>query len=328
MDKSFLLKKTFLYDNKMPIAKIINTTNQNIITENDDYVYITNEKYDNKIDYSNNKINSFIKFLNNKNIHISTRDLEKVKDYLIYGNDRLINNELKDLLIEYELNKDKDLYLNDYKFKFQPIPYINNETPRLFYFVAGASGSGKSFYIKNILEQYNFYFKKSPIYLISEKKNDENYKHIKNMEIIDKEEILDLNEKIAPYEYFISETGQSLVLFDDVEIYKKDKNISESFNKIVDSIATVGRSVGISAIYVNHGLINVSQSNISQLIFESTRIVIFPNHTIKSQIKYFLKKRLLFEDDLINRILKINTRSCTIDVLNKCIISDYEIFFF
>lgn len=328
MDKKFILRREEVYNDEMPIAKIVNKFNRDIITNNDEYIYITTEKYNNKIEYNNNQMLSFTKFLNNKNISLSNRDYEKIKEYFNFGNDRFINNELRDIIYEYELMRDKDLYLNDYKYTFQILPYINNQNPRFCYFIGGKSGSGKSYTIARLLHQYNFYFKNSPIYLISEKENDENYKGIKNLERINKEELINLYDDLSPYLYFKSDTGQSLVICDDIEIYKKDKNFSEILTKVMDSIITVGRSSGISFIYVNHGLVNMSQSNISLILFESTRIIIFPESTIKSQLKYFLEKRLMLDNDIINRILKLNSKQCTIDTISKCIISDNEIFFF
>ena len=97
---------------------------------------------------------------------------------------------------------------------FQIIPDITKE--RFIYYVAGQSGSGKSWWCKEMIQTYKKIYQKRDVYLISALQDDagslDKLKYIKRIKI---NSDAFLNDKID-----ISELKDSLVIFDDVDSLK------------------------------------------------------------------------------------------------------------
>jgi hypothetical protein len=334
MDKSFLVKKDDFYNDRMPIAKVCHDSIKDIykITKNDEFIYTSEEKNKDIDEIENDKMEDFIKYLRINKIKTTSRDYEKYEEYLIRGNDKFLNREQKATVSAYENEKMSSLRLTSKIEQFIPIPKITVESPRPSYLIIGSAGSGKSVFAGVIMYYYLYYFKDAIIYVISEKdvKTDYAYSKItKNIYQLSREEILKIasDETKQPYEHFKRE-GMAIVLFDDVEIYNSDKLMGPAIRSIESSILTVGRSSGVGYIGIIHSLIaGPTNSNLSLKLQESHNIVTFPMHSFPSVLRYFLEKKLVLDKKTINRIMRLQTRACTLNMRERFIIADHDIFY-
>ena len=105
-----------------------------------------------------------------------------------------------------------------YYFALAPLPFKEKEKMTLF--VAGESGAGKSYYIREYAKRYNEMFPKNPIYLISyldEDKTLDEYKKIKRIKAM-------TNQFLNNCMKLDLKTEFNLVIFDDIDSITDKKN--------------------------------------------------------------------------------------------------------
>lgn len=132
-----------------------------------------------------------------------------------------------------KLNIDKDKYDNE--------PLLNFGEERQAIIISGESGSGKSVLASIFITQYLKSFKENPVYLISDKPKDidRNFKNIPQLQQFNNDDIE--NFDILNYK-------NSMVVVDDCDY---GKNTKKMYN-ILNNIATLGREMGISFIFITH----------------------------------------------------------------------------
>ena len=189
---------------------------------------------------------------------------------------------------------------------FQPIPDKTKE--RDCGFITGASGSGKSYFTKKYVKEYqNMYNKgkkdkdKRPIYLFSRIKEDETLDSIKPLLRIKIGENL-LNEPLGMEDF-----KNSLVIFDDTDIIK-NKLLREQVNHLRDEILQGGRHYNISSLITNHNMVG---KDLKCTLNESHFITFFPAN-YNRQLKYLLSEYLGLEKDQIKKIRKSKSRWITV----------------
>ena len=200
--------------------------------------------------------------------------------------------------------------------------------------VNGQNGSGKSYWVGNYLRKWQMLFKKSPIYLLSNKPIDDEpaFDAIKNMvqipltmksliELVGKEEFSDKKkikkiveeleennyedneESFAPYQHFTSETGQSMVVFDDFE---SDGKIEAMVRTIINSILRVGRAKRIYCIIVTHTLCGGTKTK--TFFSECDAFCLFSKQISPYNLKYCLKNYTRMNEHQIAKVLDSDTR--------------------
>jgi hypothetical protein len=125
---------------------------------------------------------------------------------------------------------------------FQIVPNPD-PTKREIYYLAGASGCGKSYMARNIAENYLRLFPERSVYLVSKLKEDETLDNMK----VGKCKRVNLDSLVSDYPE-LEEFKESLVLFDDYDTLDKPY-IDVVLNFIYD-IATIGRHYVISMIAI------------------------------------------------------------------------------
>jgi len=140
---------------------------------------------------------------------------------IINANDKV----MKTVYLTTDKNKEggfKELNLPEGQ-KFQIIPSVSKDNikkQRQVIFVAGQSGSGKSYYTDKYVNQYKKKFPNNPVYLISKLTEDETLdanKHITRINIYHD----DFLEDDISYKDF----ANSLVIMDDIDAMGKNTNI-------------------------------------------------------------------------------------------------------
>jgi hypothetical protein len=158
---------------------------------------------------------------------------------------------------------------------FNPDP-----TKRSIYYIAGASGSGKSYIAKHLAEQYQKLFKGRPVYLVSKLKEDETLDGMK-------EKPLRLNiEKIVENPMTdLEPLRESLVIFDDYDTLTGKE--AKAVQQLIDDICIMGRHTVTGILILSHHLSNFKKTRLC--LTESTHFVLYPQSTGAHALNYFLK---------------------------------------
>lgn len=208
----------------------------------------------------------------------------------------------------------------DYRFQLAPRPVKEKE--RMTLFVAGESGAGKSYFIREYAKRYKKMFPKNPIYLISYLEKDttlDEYKEIIRLNAFQQDfldECMDFNLE--------AEFSDSLVIFDDIDsiVNKKTK---EKIYGLLNKMLRIGRHYGISVAYVGHELFHSNE--LKSILNESMTITFFPRFLNFKKMKYLLEVYFGLSKVQIERIRAIRDRSVTyIKGSDKIILSDTQCF--
>ena len=184
--------------------------------------------------------------------------------------------------------------------KLQVLPSIN-VTERLY--IAGPSGSGKSYYISKWLGMNRKIYKnknKKDIYIFSR---------------IQKDHALDKFNPIRPdIEDLVEEPmrGEDLVnsicIFDDIDSIS-DKVVKQAVYDLQTDLLTTGRHFHITVICTSHLIMNSNETKFA--VNEATSVTFFPRSGQTYQIKRFLKEYCGCEKHIIDKIMKLPSRWVT-----------------
>lgn len=208
--------------------------------------------------------------------------------------------------ISYLKNDDNgfiDLELKeDLRFELAPIP--KSELERICLYVAGESGSGKSYYIREYVKRYNKLFPKNPIYLISYLKKDKTLDEFKKIIRVEWENLDFLTDCLK--EEFFESLSNSFVIFDDV-CSIVNKNQKTIIYKLIHKILRIGRHNNISTAVVSHEL--YANNELKLILNECHIIVWFPKRLNYRKQKYLLEKYFGLSKEQIQKITEIKDRS-------------------
>lgn len=232
------------------------------------------------------------------------RDQEK----LLY-----VNTELKP-----HKDKSKKIELSyDNYFEVLPNP---NEKKRDIYYIAGASGSGKSHVAKKIAQNYKKMYPDRKVYIVSQLEQDDT---LDTMKGVKPERIpIDLVKDIE-----INNLSNCLFIFDDVDNIKP-KEGGDEIQRLIDDIAIMGRSHtkdqgGVSMCFLTHYITNFKKTRL--LLNEATHYILYPQATSTNQLYYILNKYLGFDRKEIKNLKKMNSRAVVIHKnMPQFMIGDYK----
>ena len=207
-------------------------------------------------------------------------------------------------------------------YKFQIIPRPTKSSQRNTMFIAGESGSGKSFKAKQYAMQYKAFYPKNKIYLISYLDEDETldeYKEIIRLNAFN-QEFLDecLDFKLE------TEFNDTLVIFDDIDsvVNKKTKEIIYG---LLNKMLRIGRHHNISVIYCGHSLYGTNE--LKYILDECQTITFFQRYLNFKKMKYLLENYFGLSKEQIAKVRAIKDRSTTYcKGADKLILSDTQCF--
>jgi len=182
---------------------------------------------------------------------------------------------------------------------FNLIPSKNGKKREVWY-IAGASGSGKSHIAKGVAERYMKQFPDRDVYLVSKLEEDETLDSIKGRKCIR----LKVDKLAAEPIKDLDLLKDSLIIFDDYDtILGKD---GKAVHQLIDDIAIMGRHHNITMLCLTHYLTNYAKTRL--LLTEATHIVVYPLSTGAHALNYLLKTYLGLEKEEISRIRKGGSR--------------------
>ncbi|RZK26956.1 MAG: hypothetical protein EOO43_01245 [Flavobacterium sp.] len=208
-----------------------------------------------------------------------------------------------------------------FKFQLSPEPSKEELKSRTL-FVAGESGAGKSYFVKQYAERYHKEYPKHPIYLISYLEQDETLDSFKpitrinafTQEVLDECLSWDLKEEFS----------NCFIIFDDIDsvVNKKTKEIIYGF---LNKILRIGRHSFTSCAYVGHAL--YGSNELKQILNECMTITFFPKYLNYKKMKYLLENYFGLSKEQIEKVKSIRDRSATfIKGADKIILTDTRCF--
>ena len=232
--------------------------------------------------------------------YIKVRDIDDLRDALIKNkapkNDNLIEiyDKAKERLQDIAC---KDVKLNS-NVQFDPLPDIKKE--RNILYVAGASGSGKSYVSSKWTEQYHAEHPKNKIYLFSKKFQDPAFDSLKYVKrILINDEFIEEDNKFT-----MKELRNTLCIFDDCDTF--EKKYKSVINQLIDDILNLGRADHISCIISVHKLTNYKETR--GIIMETHQVVFYLGFGNVYHINRFLKTYAGLSKNQIKRIIKSRSR--------------------
>ena len=159
---------------------------------------------------------------------------------------------------------------------FQPIP-DPDPSKRQVWYVAGQSGSGKSYFARGIAENYKKLFPDREIYLISKLQEDETLDRMK----VGKPKRINI-ETFLTDPVDLDEFKDCLVIFDDWDTL--DKPYFPIVHKLIEDLAIMGRHTNTSMLILSHYLTNYSKTRL--ILGEAQFLVLYPLATSQKALKY------------------------------------------
>lgn len=192
--------------------------------------------------------------------------------------------------VKGETEKDVSIELPDDSL-FVPIPPID-PTKRVCYYVAGQSGSGKSYFARGIAEAYKKLFPEREVYLISKLNEDETLDKMK----CGKPKRLSIQSFIDDPPS-IDEFSNCLTIWDDWDTLEKKE--FAVVHKLIEDLCIMGRHTNTSMLILSHYLTNYSKTRL--ILGECQYLVLYPLATSQKALSYVCQHYgNMDKEDIIN----------------------------
>lgn len=181
---------------------------------------------------------------------------------------------------------------------FEIIPDTNGEK-RSIYYVAGASGSGKSYIAKGLAEKYQKQFPDRDVYLVSKLGADETLDGMKKKPVR-----LNVAKLVETPLKDLEPLRNSMIIFDDYDAF--DGKEAKMVENLMNDIATMGRHTVTTMLCLTHYLSNYKKTRL--LLTEATHFVLYPQSTGAQPLSYLLKTHLGMDKKDIEHLRKNGSR--------------------
>jgi hypothetical protein len=182
--------------------------------------------------------------------------------------------------------------------QFQIVPSPDPEKREVFY-IAGASGSGKSYMAKGIAECYKKLFPDRECYLVSKLGEDSTLDKLEFLKRVNIQTFIDDYPELEEFE-------NCLVIFDDYDTLTG--NAEKVVGKLIDDLATMGRHTNTTMLCLSHYLTNYKKTRL--LLNEATHIVVYPMATSFHALGYLLKTHVGMTKDDVRDLKKMGRWVC------------------
>lgn len=175
---------------------------------------------------------------------------------------------------------------------FNLIPNPDPKKRDVFY-IAGASGSGKSHIARGIAEGYRRLYPDREIYLVSKLMEDDTLDNTKG----GKPKRLNI-QTLLDDPPDIEEFRNCMVIIDDIDALPSAQ--LKAVHQLADDIAITGRHTCTTLLWLSHHLTNYSKTRL--LLNEATVYVIYPQTTSRHALKYLLQTHAGLDEDWIKKL--------------------------
>jgi len=192
---------------------------------------------------------------------------------------------------------DKSIDLDEGEFQVLPSP---DPSKREVFYIAGASGSGKSYFAKNLAEKYKQLFPSREVYLISKLNEDSTLDSMKPPP-----KRINIQTLIDDYPE-IEEFRDCMLIADDYDTFTGPAQ--KTILKLIDDIAIMGRHTNTTLLALSHYLTNYSKTRL--ILNEATHIVLYPMATSFHALSYLLKTHVGLSKDECRDLKKMGRWCC------------------
>jgi hypothetical protein len=179
---------------------------------------------------------------------------------------------------------------------FEPLPTCDPDKRDVFY-IAGQSGSGKSYIAKTLANYYNKLYPEREVYLCSSLDKDETLDALKFIKRIKPKSFIDEFPDLDEFQ-------NCCMIFDDIE--GLDKPDLAVIQKVIDLIASQGRHTNTTMLYLRHTLTDYKNTRL--MLGEMTRCVVYPLTTSKKQLDNLVGNYVGADMDKVMKLRKSGTR--------------------
>ncbi len=196
--------------------------------------------------------------------------------------------------------------------KFEPTP--NTKSERDIAYIAGPSGSGKSFYTKMYLTNYKKENPKNEIYMFSKLSEDKSLAGIEIKRIM-------IDERIITEPFNTEDFRNCAVIMDDIDALQ-DKKLKSALFALKTEILETGRHTNTTLILTSHLALKGNETK--SILNEAHTITFFMKSGMPVQT--LLKNYLGMENDQIRALNRIESRWITITRgFPQIVFSEHEI---
>jgi hypothetical protein len=195
--------------------------------------------------------------------------------------------------------RDKSISLPDDDSQFQLLPSPDPERREVFY-IAGASGSGKSHIAKGLGECYKRLHPDREVYLVSKLGEDATLDSMRP-----KPKRINIQSLIDDYPD-LNEFENCLIIFDDYDTFTGDAE--KVVHKLIDDLATMGRHTHTTMLCLSHYLSNYKKTRL--ILNEATHIVVYPQATSHHALSYLLKTHVGMMPNDVRELKKMGRWVC------------------
>jgi hypothetical protein len=185
---------------------------------------------------------------------------------------------------------------DDGQFQLVPSP---DPTKREVFYIAGASGSGKSYIAKGLAECYKKLFPSRDVYLVSKLGEDSTLDQLTFLKRLNIQTFIDDYPELEEFE-------ECMVIFDDYDTLTG--NAEKVVQKLIDDLATMGRHTKTTMLCLSHYLTNYKKTRL--LLNEATHIVVYPMATSYHALGYLLKTHIGMTKDDVRDLKKMGRWVC------------------
>ena len=186
--------------------------------------------------------------------------------------------------------------------RFQMIP--NTNLDRQIHFICGPSGSGKSYFAVNYVNEYVKRYKRCNIYLLSSLDEDETIDKIKGLKR------LKIDDSILENPLQINEFDErDLIIFDDIDVIG-NKLLRSAVYTFLDQCLEIGRHKKLELVITNHLCNNGKDTR--RILNECHTVTIYPRAGSSYGLNYLLQKYIGIDKKDILKIKKLKSRHVTI----------------
>jgi hypothetical protein len=194
-----------------------------------------------------------------------------------------------------DMSSDKKVGLDDDGL-FELLPSPNPEKREVWY-IAGASGSGKSYIARGLAFYYKKLFPDRQVYLVSKLDEDSTLDALPFLKRILVQSFVDDYPDLEEFK-------DCMVIFDDYDTLTGDAE--KVITKIVDDLAIMGRHTNTTILCLSHYLTNYKKTRL--LLNEATHIVVYPLSTSYHALRYLIKNYVGVDEEDLKRQRKLGSR--------------------
>ena len=172
---------------------------------------------------------------------------------------------------------------------------------REVWYIAGASGSGKSYIARQLAESYKKLFPAREVYLISKLDEDSTLDSMK----IGKPKRINVSTLVEDYPK-LEEFEDCMVIFDDFDTFQGAEG--KAVQQLIDDLAIQGRHTKTTMLVLTHYITNYKKTRL--ILNESTHFVVYPQATSAHALGYLLKTHIGMEKDDVKALKKLGRWVC------------------